>query len=105
MATCRCIITVVTVSATTKLAALTVLHNFYVRHPDGTTAAERFFGRAHPALFEQVLAHVDSPPPARGDDRDRSSGRRWCWWRRDGGGRSYDQGPFCMLPTRLWGSS
>ncbi|MCU0593290.1 MAG: DUF6399 domain-containing protein [Desulfobacterales bacterium] len=48
-----------------KLAALTALHNFYVRRPDGTTAAERFFGRAHPALFEQVLAHVDLPPPAR----------------------------------------
>ena len=47
-----------------KLAALTALHNFYVRRPEGTTAAERFFGRAHPALFEQVLAHVDLPPPA-----------------------------------------
>jgi hypothetical protein len=48
-----------------KLAALTALHNFYVHRPDGTTAAERFFGRPHPALFEQVLAHVDLPPPAR----------------------------------------
>ena len=48
-----------------KLAALTALHNYYVRRPDGTTAAERFFGRAHPALFEQVLAHVDLPPPPR----------------------------------------
>jgi hypothetical protein len=48
-----------------KLAALTALHNFYVRRADGTTAAERFFGRGHPALFDQVLAHVDLPPPAR----------------------------------------
>ena len=48
-----------------KLAALTALHNYYVRRPDGTTAAERFFGRAHPALFDHVLAHVDLPPPAR----------------------------------------
>jgi hypothetical protein len=48
-----------------KLAALTALHNFHVRRPDGTTAAERFFGRAHPALFDQVLAHVSPPPPAR----------------------------------------
>ena len=47
------------------LAALTALHNFYVHRPDGTTAAERFFGRPHPALCEQVLAHVDLPPPAR----------------------------------------
>jgi hypothetical protein len=37
----------------------------YVRRPDGTTAAERFFGRAHPVLFDHVLAHVDLPPPAR----------------------------------------
>ncbi len=48
-----------------KLAALTAIHNFYVRRPDGTTAAERFFGRAHPALFDQVLAYVDLSPPAR----------------------------------------
>ena len=48
-----------------KLAALTALHNFYVRRPDGTTAAERFFGRAHPVLFDQVLALVALPPPAR----------------------------------------
>ncbi len=46
-----------------KLAALTALHNFYVRRPDGTTAAERFFGRAHLALFDQVLAQVSLPPP------------------------------------------
>jgi RHS repeat-associated protein len=31
--------------------------------------------------------------PRDGDDRGRSSARRWRWWRRDGGGRSYDQGP------------
>ena len=48
-----------------KLAALTAMHNYYVRRPDGTTAAERFFGRAHPALFDQVLAHVGLPLPAR----------------------------------------
>ncbi len=48
-----------------KLAPLTALHNFEVRRPDGTTAAERCFGRAHPALFEQVLAYVSLPPPAR----------------------------------------
>ncbi len=48
-----------------KLAALTALHNYYVRRPDGTTAAERFFGRAHPVLFDQVLTQVALPPPAR----------------------------------------
>jgi hypothetical protein len=35
--------------------------------------------------------------PRGGDDRDRSSGRRWRWWRRDGGGRSYDQGHIAYL--------
>lgn len=48
-----------------KLAALTAIHNYHIRHPDGTTAAERFFGRAHPPLFELVLAHVSRLPPAR----------------------------------------
>jgi hypothetical protein len=48
-----------------KLAALTAIHNFHIRRPDGTTAAERFFGRAHPPFFQQLLAHVSFPPPAR----------------------------------------
>jgi hypothetical protein len=45
-----------------KLAALTAVHNFHIRRPDGTTAAERFFGRAPPPLFEQLLARVPLPP-------------------------------------------
>ena len=48
-----------------KLRALTAIHNFHILRPDGTTAAERFFGQAHPPLFEQVLAHVSFPPPPR----------------------------------------
>jgi len=48
-----------------KLAALTAIHNFHLRRPDGRTAAERFFGRAHPPLFEQVLARVPLPPTPR----------------------------------------
>jgi hypothetical protein len=46
-----------------SLAALTAVHNFHLRRPDGTTAAERFFGRAHEPLFEQVLERL--PWPAR----------------------------------------
>jgi hypothetical protein len=34
-----------------KLAALTAVHNFHIRRPDDTTAAERFFARASPPLF------------------------------------------------------
>jgi hypothetical protein len=48
-----------------KLAALTAVHNFHIRRPDGTTAAERFFGRAPPPLFEQLLARVPLPPRPR----------------------------------------
>ncbi len=50
-----------------KLGALTAIHNFHLRRPDGTTAAARFFGRAHPPLFEPVLGQVSfpAPPPQR----------------------------------------
>jgi hypothetical protein len=49
-----------------KLNALTILHNYHIRRPDGTTAAERFFGRPPQNLFEQVLQHLPYPPrPAR----------------------------------------
>ncbi len=48
-----------------RLAALTAVHNFHIRRPDGTTAAERFFGRTHPALFEQLLLRVPLPPRPR----------------------------------------
>jgi hypothetical protein len=46
-----------------KLNALTVIHNYFIRRPDGTTAAERFFGQAHDDLFEHLLAVM--PPPRR----------------------------------------
>ena len=48
-----------------KLAALTAVHNFHICRADGTTAAERLFGRAPPPLFEQVLARVPLPPRPR----------------------------------------
>ena len=49
-----------------KLAALTAVHNFFIHRPDGTTAAERFFGRPPAPLFEQLLERMPMPPsPAR----------------------------------------
>ena len=45
-----------------KLAALTAVHNYHIRRADGTTAAERFFGRAHETLFAQVLQRMPLPP-------------------------------------------
>lgn len=46
-----------------KLAALTTIHNDFIRRPDGTTPAERFFGSQPADLFEWLLDHV--PMPAR----------------------------------------
>lgn len=51
--------------STRKLAALTAVHNFYIRRADQTTAAERFFGQAPPPLFEQLLERVPLPPRPR----------------------------------------
>jgi hypothetical protein len=46
-----------------RLQALTVVHNFFLRRPDGTTAAERFFGIMPDDLFHQLLLRL--PMPAR----------------------------------------
>lgn len=46
-----------------KLAALTTLHNFFIQRPDGTTAAQRFFGRPPRNLFDWLLDRL--PLPAR----------------------------------------
>ncbi len=44
-----------------KLRALTVLHNYLVRRPDGTTAAERFYGLAPRDLFAWLLGRLSHP--------------------------------------------
>lgn len=46
-----------------KLAALTTVHNYFIQRPDGTTAAERFFGNKPTSLFDALLEQV--PMPAR----------------------------------------
>ena len=46
-----------------KLNALTAIHNYLIKRPDGTTAAWRFFGQPHDDLFQWVLCRVR--PPAR----------------------------------------
>jgi hypothetical protein len=49
-----------------KLAALTAVHNYFLKRPDGTTAAERFFGIKPREMFEFLLSKVDLPGrPAR----------------------------------------
>ena len=44
-----------------KLAALTTVHNYFIRRSDGTTAAERFFGAKPKDLLAWLLERVDLP--------------------------------------------
>jgi hypothetical protein len=45
-----------------KRECLTAIHNFFLRRADGTTAAERFFGRKPRSMFAAILASLDLPP-------------------------------------------
>ena len=44
-----------------KLSALTAVHNYFIQRPEGTTAAQRFFGRPPDKLFEWVLKKTSLP--------------------------------------------
>jgi hypothetical protein len=48
-----------------RLRALTVVRNYYIRRPDGTTAAERFFAQPHDDLFDWVADRLELPPRPR----------------------------------------
>ncbi len=57
-----------------KLEALTVIHNYFSLRPDGTTAAERFFGKAPDDLFEWLVARLPMPArPAKRRRRERKT--------------------------------
>ena len=45
-----------------KLGALTVIHNYSTRRPDGSTAAERFFGAPPQNLFDWLLQRFSRVP-------------------------------------------
>src|SRR5262249_2524669 len=45
-----------------KRACLTAMHNFFLTRPDGTTAAERFFGQKPRSMFAAILGSVEIPP-------------------------------------------
>jgi hypothetical protein len=45
-----------------RLGALTVLHNYWVKRGDGTTAAQRFFGQRPADLFDWLLERFPDPP-------------------------------------------
>ena len=44
-----------------KLSVLTVLHNYFVRRADDSTAAERFYGQPSRDLFDWLLDHISFP--------------------------------------------
>jgi succinate dehydrogenase flavin-adding protein (antitoxin of CptAB toxin-antitoxin module) len=44
-----------------KLAASTVIHNYFITRKDGTTAAERLFEQPPDDLFDWLLEHTDYP--------------------------------------------
>ena len=45
-----------------KRACLTAVHNFLLTRPDGTTAAERFFGQKSRSMVAAILDAVEIPP-------------------------------------------
>ena len=47
------------------LPVLTVIHNFDLKRTDGTTAAQRLFGRQFPHLFTWVMEHMGELPRPR----------------------------------------
>lgn len=57
-----------------KLKALTIVHNYFLRRPDGTTAAQRFFRTSHPDLFKWLLDNTPLPvrPAKKGVQRART---------------------------------
>jgi hypothetical protein len=45
-----------------KRACFTAMHNFFLPRPDGTTAAERFFGQRPRSMFAAILESVELAP-------------------------------------------
>ena len=45
-----------------KRECFTAMHNFFLTRPDGTTAAERFFGQKPRSMFAAILESVELPP-------------------------------------------
>jgi hypothetical protein len=45
-----------------KRECFTTIHNFFLTRPDGTTAAERFFGQKPRSMFAAILASVELAP-------------------------------------------
>lgn len=48
-----------------RLKVMTAIHNFYLQRCDGTTAAERLFGKKFPNLFEWIVSQMGELPTPR----------------------------------------
>lgn len=51
--------------STSRLKALTIVHNYHIRRADGSTAAERFFEQKHDNLFESLVENARIPGRSR----------------------------------------
>lgn len=51
--------------STQTLKVLTIIHNFHLKRPDGSTAAQRLFDYEFPDLFVWVVEHMGDLPLAR----------------------------------------
>ena len=58
-----------------KLAALTCVHNFFIKRKDGTTAAQRFFDAKPRTIFDFLLENMDIP--GRPAQKRRTSKQIW----------------------------
>lgn len=56
-----------------RLQVLTVIHNFALHRADGTTAAQRLFGRPFPDLFEFIVEHMSDLPLPRSAKKSKKS--------------------------------
>jgi Family of unknown function (DUF6399)/IclR helix-turn-helix domain len=55
------------------LQVLTIIHNFDLKRDDGTTAAQRLFGKSFPDLFESVVPNLGELPRPRQTRKVRKS--------------------------------
>jgi hypothetical protein len=51
--------------STRRLRVMTTIHNFHLQRSDGSTAAERLFGKPFPDLFEWLVQQMPDLPQAR----------------------------------------
>jgi hypothetical protein len=56
-----------------RLQVLTVIHNFALHRADGTTAAQRLFGRPFPDLFEFIVENMSDLPLPRSAKKSQKS--------------------------------